>query len=200
MRRRSHGHHQSITAGVAVVAASGHVAVGSGSGGGGGGSPGPEQQLLLLGQLPPQRGVLGAQHGVVAAQAGHLAVAPLGGVALPPARLPGERLGGAPAGGLGGVGLNELGEVGHPEDEVQRAEVVHPVRREVGGKLAVGLALAPLVLAHRARAAAAAAGHARRPSPLQMEGREGERCMRMHVHAYMEQQGPRAYTCTNARK
>ena len=24
-----------------------------------------EQQLLLLGQLPPQRGVLGAQHGVV---------------------------------------------------------------------------------------------------------------------------------------
>ena len=182
MRRRSHGHHESITAGVAVVAASGHVAVGRGSGG----SPGPEQQLLLLSQLPPQSGVLGAQHGVVAAQAGHLAVAPLRGVALPPARLPGERLGGAPAGGLGGVGLDELSEVGHPEDEVQRPEVVHPVRREVGGQLAVGLALAPLVLAHRARAAAAAAGHARRPSPLQMEGREGERdaCVYMYMHIW----------------
>jgi len=61
-----------------------------------------EQQLLLLGQLPPQRGVLGAQHGVVAAQAGDLAVAPVRGVALPPPGLPGERLGGAAAGGVGG--------------------------------------------------------------------------------------------------
>ena len=134
-----------------------------------------EQQLLLLGQLPPQRGVLGAQHGVVAAQAGDLAVAPVRGVALPPPGLPGERLGGAAAGGVAGVGLDELGEVGHPEDEVQRAEVVHPVRREVGGQLAVGLALAPLVLAHRARAAAtvAAAGHPPRLQ-VQVEGRERE--------------------------
>ena len=134
-----------------------------------------EQQLLLLGQLPSQRGVLGAQHGVVAAQARDLAVASVRGVALPPPGLPGERLGGAAAGGVAGVGLDELGEVGHPEDEVQRAEVVHPVRREVGGQLAVGLALAPLVLAHRARAAAtvAAAGHPPRLQ-VQVEWRERE--------------------------
>jgi hypothetical protein len=144
---------------------------------------GPEQ--LLLGQLPPQRGVLGAQHGVVAAQAGHLAVAPVRGVALPPAGLPGERLGGAAPAGLAGVGLDELGEVGHPEDEVQRAEVVHPVRREVGGQLAVGLALAPLVLAHRARAAAAA-GH---PAAAVRGGGDGtERelpCVAVCVHIWI---------------
>ena len=144
-----------------------------------------EQQLLLLGQLPPQRGVLGAQHGVVAAQAGDLAVAPVRGVALPPPGLPGERLGGAAAGGVAGVGLDELGEVGHPEDEVQRAEVVHPVRREVGGQLAVGLALAPLVLAHRASAAAtvAAAGH---PRAASAGGGEGERaaCVGMCMHIW----------------
>lgn len=144
---------------------------------------GPEQ--LLLGQLPPQRGVLGAQHGVVAAQAGHLAVAPVRGVALPPAGLPGERLGGAAPAGLAGVGLDELGEVGHPEDEVQRAEVVHPVRREVGGQLAVGLALAPLVLAHRARAAAAA-GHPA-AAGAGWRGRNGERAaLRGRVRAYMD--------------
>lgn len=149
---------------------------------------GPEQ--LLLGQLPPQRGVLGAQHGVVAAQAGHLAVAPVRGVALPPAGLPGERLGGAAPAGLAGVGLDELGEVGHPEDEVQRAEVVHPVRREVGGQLAVGLALAPLVLAHRARAAAAAGHPAAAGAGWRGRNgteRNGERAaLRGRVRAYMD--------------
>jgi hypothetical protein len=47
------------------------------------------------------------------------------------------------------------GEVGHSEHQVHRAEVVHPVGREVGGRLAVGLSLATLMLAHRARATAA---------------------------------------------
>jgi hypothetical protein len=61
---------------------------------------------------------------------------------LPLARLPCECLGGAAPGGLTGVGLDEeLGEVGHSEHQMQRA-VVHPVGREVGSQLAVGLALA----------------------------------------------------------
>lgn len=116
------------------------------------------------GVLPPQGGVLGAQQGVFAAESGDLAVASAGGVALPPARLPDERLGGATASGVGGVGLyDELGQVRHSEDEVQRPEVVHPARREIGGQLAVGLALAPLMLARRARAAAAAGRHVRPP-------------------------------------
>ncbi len=190
MRRRPHGRHGSIAVGTADAAGGGDEAARHDGGvvrhniarpGGGGAVVRRDQQQLVLQRrrrrgvpdaggagaaralvgLAAERGVLGAQGGVVAAEAGDLAVAPLGGVALPPPRLPGERLGGAAARRLGGVGLDELGEVGHPEDEVQRAEVVHPVRREVGGQLAVGLALAPLVLAHRARpgAAAAAAGH-----------------------------------------
>ena len=93
--------------------------------------------------------------------------------------------------------------IGHPEDEVQRPEVVHPVRREVGGQLAVGLALAPLVLAHRARAAAAAAGHARRPSPLQMEGREGAREMRAYastcIYGTTRAKGIYMYECKKVR-
>lgn len=174
-RRRSHGQQLAIATTTAGAGGGGHVAVGP-----------AEQEVVVLGELPPQGGVVGAQQGVVAAEAGHLPVASLGGVPLPPARLPGERLGGAAAGGVGGVGLDdELAEVGHPEHQVQRPEVVHPVRREVGRQLAVGLALATLVLADGARApAVAAAGHrppAAVPSPAAGAHGTNKRSKRDHI-------------------